>query len=674
MPQEPQWPETDDDEIGTPSPETPTGVDDATSDETSAAGLADNDNHEENGTEPTAFAGPSEPSAAEQTTSIAAVDGFDDPDTPSVEQAAAEGTATEPAENEPRRGHAVRRTATITGAVVAALAVLYGLDLLINHGDVPRGVTVANVDIGGKSPNDAREVLHDELEPRMTEPIELVAGEQHTEISPDKAGLELDWDATLRAAGDQSYNPITRLTSFFTTNEVGVATSTDEDRLAKTMGKLADDVNREPVEGDIEFKNAEPVAVHPRAGQKLRTTAATELVEKQWVADHELRLPVSKRPVHVKAKAVRNAMNNVAKPAVSEPVTVHGKGGDATLKPEGVAAALSFEPTDKGTLKPKIDRNKVADAVDLDDTEKSGKDAEIVFKDGEPTVQPSESGKQVDWKKTTKPLLDVLTGKGSRSIDAVYEKKKPDLTTKDAKNLGVDEVIGKFTTKDFAADSGVNIKKVAERLDGAVVKPGDTFSLNGYTGKRTEAEGYVPAGIIKDGVPDEGVGGGISQFATTLYNAAYFAGMKDTEHQEHSYYIDRYPEAREATVFMTPGGDSLIDVKFTNNYDTGVAIQTKWTPSSITVKLWGTKHVKVESKTGKRRDYTDPGTRHVSDKDCTPNAGQGGFTSSDTRIIRDADSDKVIDKQHSTIVYDSVPKVVCKDSNDKKDDKKKDDD
>lgn len=653
MPQEPQWPETDDDETGTPSPETQSGDEDtAAAEETAVTEAIDaTDIDTTTGT-------------TDETTTIGTFV------TPTDDQPTETDIAAVATDSEPRRGRTLRRTAIVTGATVAVLALLYGIDLLINHGDVPRGVTVADADIGGKSPDEARKVLHKELEPRMTEPIEIAAGDTHTELSPDKAGLKLDWNATLHAAGDQSYNPITRLTSFFTTRDIGVVTSADKDRLATSMAALAGDVNRKPVEGDIEFDGAEPAAVKPRAGQKLKTEAATHLVLKQWVANHALRLPVSQRPVHVKAKAVRAAMNKVAKPAVSGPVTVHGKGDDATLRPEGIAAALSFEPTDNGKLTAKIDPDKVADGVDLDATEKSGKDAEIVFKDAEPTVEPSKSGKRINWKKTTKPLLDVLTGDGSREIDAVYKKKKPDLTTADAEDLGIDEVIGKFTTKDFATDSGVNIKKVAEKVNGAVVKPGDTFSLNGYTGKRTEAQGYVPAGIIKDGVPDEGVGGGISQFATTLYNASYFAGMKDAEHKEHSYYIDRYPEAREATVFMTPDGNSLIDVKFTNNYDTGVAIQTNWTSSSITVKLWGTKHVEVESKTGKRHDYTDPGVRHVSDADCAPNPGQGGFTSSNTRIIRDADSNKVIDKQPSSVVYDSVPKVVCKDKDDDKDKKK----
>ena len=125
-----------------------------------------------------------------------------------------------------------------------------------------------------------------------------------------------------------------------------------------------------------------------------------------------------------------------------------------------------------------------------------------------------------------------------------------------------------------------------------IVKPGETFSLNGATEPRDEAHGYVEAGIISEGHASRGVGGGVSQVATTLYNAAYFAGMADVTHKPHSFYISRYPPGREATVF-----EGAIDMKFRNDDPTGVMIQTAWTPTSLTVRLYGTKQL--------RRDVVD---------------------------------------------------------------------
>ena len=155
------------------------------------------------------------------------------------------------------------------------------------------------------------------------------------------------------------------------------------------------------------------------------------------------------------------------------------------------------------------------------------------------------------------------------TMPIVYVTSEPALTTEKAQALGINEVIGEFTTGGFAAASGVNIRVVAEKVNGAIVQPGATFGLNEFTGTRGTEQGYVPAAIIQEGALSTAVGGGISQFATTLYNAAYFAGMGDVTHTPHSFYISRYPPGREATVF-----DGEIELAFSNDYPTGVLIQT----------------------------------------------------------------------------------------------------
>jgi vancomycin resistance protein YoaR len=169
----------------------------------------------------------------------------------------------------------------------------------------------------------------------------------------------------------------------------------------------------------------------------------------------------------------------------------------------------------------------------------------------------------------------------------------------------------------------------------------------------------VEAGVIENGAPAREVGGGISQFATTLYNAAYFGGMKDAGHREHSYYISRYPAAREATVFQNPDGSSVIDLKFTNDSSSGVAIQATWTPSSITVKLWGTKRYTVESVPGERTGSVDPSPKPGPAENCHASAGAPGFTTADTRILRDAATGREVRRETRTVHYNPQPKITC---------------
>ncbi|WP_170212071.1 VanW family protein [Saccharothrix australiensis] len=553
-----------------------------------------------------------------------------------------------------------RRILVVAASVLGLLVVLYGADMLVSGGDVPRGVTVAGVEVGGMSHADAEQKLRETIEPRLAAPVKAQAGDVTTEFDPKGAGLELDWAATLDRAGDQPLSPITRVTSFFTSREVGFATRSDGAKLTAALEALRAKIDHDPAEGAIRFEGATPVPVDPKQGQKLDVAGASEKLLADWADGGTVELPVATTPVKTTKEGVRKALDEVAKPATAAPVVVRGQGKDATLTPEQLAATLVFEPADDGGLTAKVDNNKVVEAAgpQLKETEKEGKDAQIVFEGGRPTVKESVDGLGIDWEKSLTPFMDVLKSADKREIKAEYKHTPAKVTTEQANKMGIKEVIGEFETSNFAADSGVNIRVVAEEVNGAIVKPGETFSLNGHTGPRGVAQGYVEAGIIENGAPGRAVGGGISQFATTLYNAAYNAGMKDAGHKEHSYWISRYPAGREATVFMDAAGNSLIDIKFTNPDETGVAIQTIWTPSTIRIVLWGTKNYDVTGSTSAKTNQTPPNEVKKTTQPCVASAGAEGFTVTDTRTIKDRRTGQTRSESR-TVRYDPSPKIVC---------------
>jgi vancomycin resistance protein YoaR len=551
----------------------------------------------------------------------------------------------------------LRRTGILVAGVLGLLALAYVIDLAISSGDVPRGVTVAGVPVGGITRVAAEQRLREQLEPRLSHPILLEAGDVNATLDPARAGLSLDWPATVDQAGKQPLNPWTRLSSLWRTREMSVVTATNRAALTAALQGLLSTTDREPIEGTIHFVGTRPVAVKPRSGQHLDVAATTDLILARGIRGGTVRVPVTTQPVRTTADGIQTALHDIAEPAVSAPVKVTGDGQDAMLMPDVIAAALRFAPDSRGGLTTTIDNATVIAALNpqLTATQKPGKNAEILIQGAAPVVLPSVDGRGIDWAASLLPLLDVLHNSGSqRSLAASYVTLPPTLSTAQATALGITTQIATFSTGGFATDSGVNIRRVAEQVNGAILRPGETFSLNGYTGPRNAATGYVDAGIIDHGRPSRGIGGGISQFATTLYNATYFAGLTDVEHKEHSYYISRYPAAREATVF-----EGAIDVKFRDDSPTGILVQTVWTPTSITVTLWGTKHVDVESITGPRTDFIDPKPETVNGQPCTATQGQRGFTVTDTRVIRDAKTHAEITRHTRKVVYDPEPQVIC---------------
>ena len=144
-------------------------------------------------------------------------------------------------------------------------------------------------------------------------------------------------------------------------------------------------------------------------------------------------------------------------------------------------------------------------------------------------------------------------------------------------------LVSQFTTYHYCCSPRVtNIHLFADLVDGAVVKPGERFSLNRRVGERTEEKGFVEAGTLVNGTLMPGVGGGVSQVATTFYNAVFWGGYQDVFHMPHSGYFSRYPEGIEATVNWPD-----IDVVFRNDSSADVLIRIEYTDTSLTVKFFG---------------------------------------------------------------------------------------
>ncbi len=553
----------------------------------------------------------------------------------------------------------------LAGLVVLFCAV-YVVAYLVAGDKVPRGATVAGIDIGGKSPSEATKALEDGLADRQQKAIKVTAGEQKFEIKPEAAGLGVDYDKSVAAAGGEKSLSPGRLFSYFTGgDDLDAVITVDDDHLTKTLDGVNEDAGTPAVDGDINLNGGGEIDVkEPVVGEQLDREDARQQLEEAYLDEKPTAkfTLVDDKP-DVDEEDVQEALDEFANPAVSGPVTLVFDKEPVKLTPEEFSEPLGMKP-EKGELVPDLDEDLLAKIVE-GKVSKANKpvDATVKMVDGKPKVIPARPGVGFDQKDISDAFLTtVVKEDAERKIKVKARVAKAKFTTKEAQKLKIKEQVSTFTTYYPHADyRNTNIGRAAELVNGTLLKPGETFSLNDTVGERTKENGFTEGFIISDGIFKEDLGGGVSQMATTTFNAAFFAGLKDVEHKPHSFYIDRYPVGREATVAW-----GAVDLRFTNNTPYGILIDAhvqRSTPVSsgvVTVSMWSTKHWDITTETSSRYNQTSPGTRTLTTADCYPNTGYGGFDVDVTRYFRKAGSDTLVRKEVMHTTYIPSDTVICK--------------
>lgn len=549
-------------------------------------------------------------------------------------------------------------------ATVGILAAAYGVDLLTSLGDVPRNTVVAGVDLGGLSPAAAAERLETELAPRVAAEHVVLADDVEGTLSPATAGITLDVEGTVERATARPLAPWTRLAALVEEREIAPVITGEDTALAAQIDAIAEQVDRAPVDATISVEGTSAEVVPPVPGRILDREGAAATVTAALASGGDpstpIELPVDVTDVSVDADAAQRVLDGTVVPGLAAPVTVSAQDGATSVEvpATAIAAALTFTPQEDGELAVGIDPAALGEAMGDDFAEfgTPARDARFEVSGGGVSIVPSVDGIGVDPAALSAHLLDVLPQPAPRTVTADLGPVPAEFSTADAEALGVREQISTFTTTFTSAASGTNIRVAAAELDGALVRPGETFSLNGFTGPRGTAQGYVEAGVINNGEFTTAVGGGVSQVATTMFNAVFFAGLEDVYHKPHSYYISRYPAGREATVYY----DS-IDLAWRNDGDTGVYIDTGWTPDSLTVTFYGTKRYDVESISSDRYNLREPVVQEKPDDgSCRAQAGAPGFDITVTRVFRDPGSGAEVEREDFRTRYAAEPRIICR--------------
>lgn len=504
----------------------------------------------------------------------------------------------------------------ITAAILVLVLGAYGLTRLMSRGEVLGHVEIAGEAIGGQDRDEALTTLVGVEERYANRPALFIVDGKFVSLQPAEAGFDLDTEAIADRAMDvgRSGNPFGEFwhwfTHLFSTTEIVIAGNVDDDALAEVFDTWDTEVIASPANpGGVAIEDGEVVPLYPRTGLGVERETATAIVTQSMLSqapDQEeiptvvIEAVLTDEDIDAAAEQARNLL--------FASIDMVYSGQTVTFSTDQLIEAFQSETITDG--EPGIINSFDPEVVNTflgpirAEFEDEAVDAELEIDGDIVRVVPGRNGTRIDQRITAERLFAAGLTPSRRGELPIVEGSEPEITTEYLESLKIEHVVSQFTTyHDCCEDRVTNIQRFADIIDGAMVLPGQTFSLNDFVGERTEEKGFVPAGTIVAGEFEDTVGGGVSQFATTFYNAVFWGGYEDIEHKPHSYYFSRYPEGIEATInWRTP------DLAFRNNRDHAILIDTFHTDTSITVRFFGFndgRTIKGEQSGGTRRVWVD---------------------------------------------------------------------
>ncbi|MBA4866014.1 VanW family protein [Streptomyces sp. PSKA54] len=527
------------------------------------------------------------------------------------------------------------------GALTVGLGGLYLTGLLLTGGEIEAGTTVRGVDIGGLSRAESARKLEEDLAAAASQELAVKVGDRKGMVDPQRAGLAFDAQQTVDRAARTGVDPFSVIAGFFRSGgAIDPVVRVDEDKTHAALGELAKALDQKVRDGAVTFERGQVREVAPRIGYALDVDAAVGVLRTSFLrgkaADSVTALPARETSPKVTAAEVRRAAHEFARPAMSAPVALTAGGKRFTIDQAVLGEYLTMRPDGTGRLTPKLDskglRAAPAVAEPLADVTGRAKNARLRL-DGDEVVVADDgrSGAEVTDKALSEAVLPLLTKSGAeRTGEVATQRIRPELTRENAAQLGLKEKMSSFTVNfEPAAYRTRNVGRAVELINGSVVMPNETWSLNRTVGERTEANGFVEGIIILNDQFTKASGGGVSSVATTVFNAMFFAGVKPVEYGAHSFYIERYPEGREATVAW-----GSLDLRFTNDSGNAMYIQAESTDTSVTVTFLGTKRYdEIRSVKGPRTNVKQPAQKVSTDKKCVPQTPLEGFDVTVKRVF-----------------------------------------
>jgi len=571
-----------------------------------------------------------------------------------------------------RRGRRRLRVLMAAGTVIAVLLLGLLIDSALYYGKVHAGVTVAGQSMGGLTRDEAKAAITRLVSDAAKNPITLTSGEKTWSLLPADVGTKIDVGLAVSQAMDVTrrsnffVDGFRRFILYFTTKDIPLKGTVDSTLMSEAIAGIAQEIDVPPVDPGLVIEGTEIKIIEGKKGLVVDRDRLREALKTLLFTLHttELEVPtVVKEPsmtVEDNQRAVVQAKTMIA---TSVKLTFGERSWELT--PEQIAESMDFTSKEEGgvsTLVPYLSAERMSGLLDKVGKAVAKEPVNATFdSDGKKAwVVPGANGRALDRGKTAEALTAAALRAADRTAEVVVRVVEPDLTTKEAEAMGIKDVLGSFTTEWVGSpDRQVNVRITTKYANNVLLAPGEVYDFDKQIGPRTEERGYKLAPGITGGELEDQLGGGICQVSTTLFNAAFFAGLEILERKNHSIYIGHYPKGRDATV--SAGGPNM---RFRN--DTSHYILIRGTSNGVTTKftIYGTDEGRKVTYTTsdfydivEQTEVTTTNTSLLTGTTLIKNPGQPGRSVKVVRTVKSA-SGKVIHKDTFISIWHMMPRQI----------------
>jgi len=572
-----------------------------------------------------------------------------------------------------RRATLIGFGATLIGGLLT-IAAISGAIGLAAAGTILPGIAVGGVELSGLSREAAAERLTAALPSLSAGKAMLLVGDEQTSVAFADLGRRYETQAMVDAAygigrdGTLLADGIARLRNLANPAALPVIVHAyDADALERVSAEIGERFTVSAVDAAVVADGTTFTVTPSESGTTLDPAVAqatlAAAVDTSDPADVRLELPPTIVPPSVATDAAEEVAQAARSTVQALALEVPGAADDEealSLSPEAIASWLSFGPDYGVAYALLVDGAAVTEAVEglaeSLDQEPVNARISVAAAGGLGGVIAGQDGRELDVEGTQEALLAALEQRGSGStvgsLGLAVNVTEPALTTAEAEEaLPQMQMISSWTTYYVPGDGngfGNNINIPARDIDGRNLAPGETFSFWGSIGPVTVERGYHYGGVIIGGrsVAGGAIGGGICSTSTTIFNAALRAGLEMGIRANHFYYIDRYPDGLDATVYADENFTQ--DMTFRNDTDYPIVVRGFGGNGSVTFQVWSIP-------TGRSVVLTDPVTSNhrvaieTTQVDGGMTAGtskrveypHNGHDVSRTRFVYDADGNEI---------------------------------